>query len=208
MSRLKRAGVLAAGVLSLCTLLLVGCGQTKEPEVITESTISVSDKGVITMTLIGDFDKARYDINELSSKVMQETTNFNSSHKTEGEEGTVTVVAVEPAADGSTRVSVTFQFKNARVFKEYNGTDFFYGTVGEAHEAGYDLDIELVDVKENTTIGKKEIYDMGTRHILIMEDKMRLICPKSVLYLSEGATLEGKTVDASGVEGLTYVIMK
>lgn len=208
MSGFKRAGVLAAGVFTLCTLLLTGCGQTKEPEVITESTISVTDKGIITMTLFGDFGKSRYDINELSSQVMQEATDFNSSHRKEGEEDPVTVLAVELAADGSARASVSFRFANAQVFTEYNGTDLFYGTVGAAHEAGYDLDVELVSVKDNTVIGKKEIYDLGTKHILIMEDKMRLVCPKSVLYLSEGAVLEGKTVDASATEGLTYVIMK
>lgn len=220
----KKNGAGITSILILCILLLTGCGQTKNPDPVTVSTISVSDKGEITLYLVSDFNKKYYDISELSKMVMEEVEALNSVHKKDGEENPITVTAVEKLGgeenlmieDSPERVDnlinkavVTLHFRDADSYKAYVGTGVFYGTVSQAQEKGYDLDLELKSVKDNSIIGKNEILEMGKRHILILEDHMAVYCPGKVLYVSKDAVLNADgTVDTAQTEGTTYIIMK
>lgn len=203
----KTAAIRLSGLLCLCMLFLSGCSQTKEPEAITAPTILVSDKGIITQYLVGDFEKDYYNVDELGSMVMEEAAELNADRK--GEEPAVEVLSVERPADDSGKVVVVIQYPDAESYRKYNEADFFYGTVAQAHEAGYDLDIEMTSVKDGTVIGESEIYDLGTRHILIAQTDSSIICPKKVLYISEGLKVkEDGSIDSSGTEGISYIITK
>lgn len=206
--RKKMRALLAA--LVLCGLLLTGCGGAKVPETVTVPTISVSDKGVITSYLVGDFDKNYYNISELSKMVMDEAEKYNGTKQQEGDNVPVAVDKVEMAGDGSARAVVTLTFDSQENYKEYCKTDFFYGTVEQALEAGYQTDTELINVKKaEDTIGGEEISQMGGKHIMILEEKATVVCPRKVLYLSQGLVMnQDGTVDATQGEGLSYIIMK
>lgn len=197
------------GIMSLCILLLTGCGQPGAPDEITVPTISVSDKGAVTSYLVSDFDKDYYDIAELSSMVTEEAAQFNSAHKTEEGKDIVSVESVDTTKDGSSKAVVTMKFAELSAYEEYNDTTLYYGTIAQAHEAGYDLDVELMSVKDSTSIGKKEIYEMSTRHVLIVNEKVNVICPKKPLYISSGAVLNADgTVDVTQTQGSAYIVFK
>lgn len=197
------------GLVSLCALLLTGCGQSGTPSAITVPTISVSDKGAVTSWLVSDFDKDYYDISELSSMVAEEVSQFNSANNQPDGGEAVTVESVELAQDGSSKAVVTMKFTGISAYEDYNGTTLYYGTIAQAHEEGFDLDVELTSVKDGTSIGKKEIFEMSTRHILIVNEKVNVVCPKKPLYISRGAVINSDgTVDVAQTEGSAYIIFK
>lgn len=206
--KLKQAARLTA-LLSLCVIMLAGCGRSGAPAAITVPTISVSDKGAVTSYLVSDFDKDYYDIEELDSMAKEEAAQFNSSHNAVPDSPFVSVESVEMASDGSARAVVTMKFKDAESYGEFSGTTLYYGTIAQAHEEGYDLDVELVSAKDGASIGRKEIYDMSTRHILILNEKVNVVCPKKPLYISKGAVIGSDgTVDLTQTEGSAYIILK
>lgn len=195
--------------LCLVMLLLTGCGQVKTPEDLSVPAISVSSKGEVTAWLVEDFDKDYYNLSELSSMVAQEAAAFNSSHRTADDADAMKVVSITETEDGSQKVVLVLQFADTAAYSEYMGMDLFYGTVTDAHTAGCNLDVTLTSVKDGTMIDKIGIYERGTSHILIVQDKVRIYGPAKPQYLSAGAVMnEDGSVEASAAEEYTYIIMK
>lgn len=201
----KTAGFIVCICLSI--LLLTGCGQTKESNAVESSTIFVSGDGKITTYLVEDFEKDYYNLSELSQMVMDETAEYNRNAK----ENSVSVISVVMAEGRNDKVIVGIQYNNTDAYKDNNEIELFYGTVAEAKEAGYDLNVELISVSDSAaTIGNAEILEMEKRHILIVEEKLNVACPKKVLFYSKEAFVnENGTINLSQTEeGLSYIIMK
>ena len=220
-------------VVSLCSILclvtlLCGCGQSKVPQDLSVPAISVTDKGKVTAYIVEDFDKDYYDLAELRTMVEDELTKFNESRKNaEGEDAVMLVSLTETdfaeiallnetsqAAKPSKTTEVpkailVLEFRDVACYEDYFGKDLFYGTVVQAQQIGYDLNVELTSVKDGTTIGKNEIFGMGNSHILIVQDKVRIFCPGKVQYVTSGvAVKEDGSVEPSDTEDNTYIIMK
>lgn len=231
--RKARSRVLA--VLCLCAIGLAGCGgKGKEPA--TVPTLSVSGKGAVTTCLTGTFKKAYYDLEGLEATARDETAQYNAAHPVaEGGAEPVTVERVEkiePQAgadtgSGETASSeeagsealalVEYRFADGDTYVDYNkevfrcDVAFFYGTVDQAAEEGYDLDITLHSVKDaGTTLSAEELSQMGKKHILIADAKALVYFPGKAAYLSDGLTLspEYGTVDALETDGIYYILMK
>lgn len=205
----RKAGVILCGILCLVMLLSVGCGKTEVPEDLSVSALSVTSKGQVTTWLAEDFDKDYYDLQELRSMVDEEVAEFNKNHQSQDEKAAVTVQSLE-MMPGNQKVMLVLQFRDIASYKEYTGADLFYGTVTQAKEAGYDLDIQLISTKDGSTIGQAEIDDQSKKHILIAQEKVRIYGPAKPLYLSPGAAAnEDGSVDVSeGAEDNIYIIMK
>ena len=225
--RLKRkAGVILGSILCLVPLL-GGCGQVKVPQDLSVPAISVTGQGKVTAYIVEDFDKDYYDLAELGTMVEDELSKFNESRKSaEGEEAVVMVSLTEsvssitllgetsqaikePEAKEVPKAVLVLEFRDITCYREYFGKDLFYGTVAQAQEAGYDLDVELTTVKDGATIGKNEIFGMGNSHILIVQDDVRIFCPGKARYVTSGAAVnEDGSVEPSDTEDNTYIIMK
>ena len=200
----KKTSLIACICLSI--LLLSGCTQVKTPDIITTSTITVLNKGRIISSLVEDFDKDYYKLEELSKMVMEEAVKYNSAY----EDNPVNVLSVQMAEGSNDKVIVTTEYSNHKVYKETHEKEFFWGTIAEAKDAGYDLNVTLVSAKENnTSIGSEEILAMEKNHILIIEDNVDIRCPNKVLYLDKNASVnEDGTINVSDAEGLSYIITK
>jgi len=208
MREVIKRGVLLSAAFILSMLIFSGCTQVQELSVITDSAIKITDKGVVTSYLVDDFDKAYYDLAELEQMVMDEVNQYMNFGSSDGK--SISVEAVELLEENSSKAMVALKYDSVDLYKDFNGVELFYGTVAQANEAGYDLDITMTDgVSDGVTIGKDQIYDMGKQYILIVEDKVRIICPKKIQYISEGAVLESDgSVNASQDGEYTYIIMK
>lgn len=203
----KKAAVRLSCVLCLCILLLTGCGEVAIPETVSAPTIAISEDGLVTQYLVDNFDEDYYDITELREMVTEEVNKFNAAQKTES--APITVQSVENATDGSNKVIVKLQYNNADSYQKYNESQLFYGTIAQAHEAGYELDITMTSVKDGSAIGKAEINDMGSKHVIIAEAGYRMAGSKKPLYISEGLSVgEDGFVDTAQAEGLVYIIIK
>lgn len=205
MSRYYRIGA----CLLLCILALSGCGQTKGPDTINTTTISVSDKGAVTAYLVGDFDREYYNLSELTAMAMEEAAQYNTSHAVQGSTP-ITVQKVENAETGD-KVIITYQFDKTDTFNDYCEGVLFYGTVTEAVAEGYGLESSpLTSVKDGSLVTDGWMkQEAAGRHILITDQKAEIYCPYKVTHISEGAVYNADgSVDATQTEGNVVILMK
>ncbi len=189
----------AAVMILLAGLSLWGCGDSQtgdsdmEVEAAEEMTaeVEVGKDGSITETLVEDFAEAYYDEESLKTMILSETAEFSRNHT----DGTVSVDKLEQK-DGAVMVQISYS--SAEVYSEYNTDEYnskqlFCGTVKEAYDAGYSLDISMQDTKGEKTIGKAELLEMGEQYILISENPMRVKVPGKIQYASSNVTVSGKS---------------
>ena len=205
----RKIAVSLCGILCLIPLL-GGCGQSKVPSDLSVPAISVTGKGKVTAYIVEDCDKDYYDLAELENLVEDELSKFNESRKNaEGEDAVVMVSLTQTLVEEVSKAVLVLEFRDITCYREYVGKDLFYGTVAQAQQAGYDLNVELTSVKDGTTIGKSEIFGMGNSHILIVQDKVRIFGPGKAQYVtSKAAVKEDGSVEPSDTEDNTYIIMK
>lgn len=211
--RMKKIGKLMVALM-LSVVFLVGCSGTQLPEVIDSPTVSVSEDGQITYWLVGEFDKDYYKVSELSQMAVEEAKAFNESWNgkitgSEGEIAPVTVTNVEQLTDSKGTVVVTYQFGNWESYTDFNETELFYGTVGEAALKGYSAKVTLKSVKDDSSFTEEQIKQATDKYIIITDLKADIYCAGKIAYISEGAVVnEDGSIDTTGVEGLAYIMLK
>lgn len=205
MSKYIREG---AVILLLAMLALAGCGQAKVPDTVNVTSLVVSDQGEVTYYLADTFDKDYYNITDLTAMAMEEADSYNSEHLT-GDGAPVTVEKVEALDDGNATVVVTQKFSTVDAFAKFNDSSLFYGTVGEAIAAGYDMDVILTNVKDGSLITKDDIAAQIDKHVLITGEQAVIYCPYKVAYTSDEAVYQDNgTVDATDAEDPVVILMK
>jgi hypothetical protein len=134
-------------------------------------------------------------------------------------------ILVEQIQAEEGQVSVVLLFSDMDHDAGYNGAVFFVGTIAEAMDKGFDLDVTCYDVENaEISIGGPEIEGMAESHILITdepvgqsadreeEDGIQPVWVKAfgkIRYVSEGI-VGGQNKNfariESGTEELSYII--
>ena len=181
------------------TGLFIGCG---EPEVIDSNTIQVQKDGSITDVIVDDFDQNLYSIDELQSMTEDEIAQYET---TDGA-GKITLDSIEMVED---KLHVTMTFAGYADYAAYNDTDIFVGTLADAYNAGYSLDISMISAKDtNTVLVKDDLMQMGLSKVIITDYDGIIRCPNKILYYNQGTSqIDKKHVSGTAGE-LTYVIYK
>lgn len=194
-------------VFSLCltAVFLTGCGQAGVPEEIETSAIAVSGKGKITAYLVADFDKAYYDLSELTSMATEEAAEFNAA-KQAGDVASVVVEKVELL--GEAKVKLTYQFDSWKVYSEFNEGMLFYGTVKEAAEKGYTSGAVLKSVKDGSVMSEEELLQNGDKMLIVTDAAADIYCPEKVTHVSDGASLNEDGSVAVQTENIVYILLK
>lgn len=202
---MKKTGGFLAFV-CLLAMVLGGCGQDGVRGEVESTTISVDRNGRLTYYLIGEFDKDYYSLSELSAMAAEEVDDFNRSTE---EKQSVAVDKVEILQENKSKVLIVYQFDGYASFNEFNGGDFFYGTVEEAFKQGYIREVQLKSVGDGSTKTEEQLKQEGTKKLIVTEEKAVIYCPSRVAYISEGAVLnEDGSVDAAAADGTVYILMK
>lgn len=210
MERKRYAGLLAAFLSIFIVACMAGCGTTKEPLDVTH--LQIDEAGVVTHTMIEDFDTSVYDVAELQAMIQEEIADYDN----EFQAGNVSLVSAAMSETESNKLIVTMQFSDASAYSDFNDIDLFFGTVAEVGEKGYTLeDLVFTDASDATkTVGFSELDTSG--HILIVEENIPVELPYKVLYTSGNVELLDKYT-VSGTEqpegtgvanGFYYVITK
>lgn len=183
---------------ALMMMVLSGCGGSDK---ITRNTIQVQKDGTVLGAIVADFSREYYDEIELKTMVDEEIKKYNAEAGKEA----ITIDSFQ-VEDGV--VYVFLQYASAADYEAYNKRTFFYGTIEEAHNAGYDLDVFLVDAKDNEkVIGYEELLEMGDKHVVISEEPIRIRTYNKILYYSEDVTYVGsREVDSFGTADICYVV--
>ena len=189
---------------ALCILclaaMLTGCG--REPEV-TETTIEVKKNGQVVHTIIEDFSESYYNMDELESTIQQACDTYNASA---GKEAVVLKAAKE---NDDHTVTVVMQYADASAYSAFNKLALFVGTVKDAFNAGYDLNVTLSSLKgDGEQIGKEDLLKMGEKHIAVVREAVNVRVWDKVRYGSEDveATANAKTVSVTDADMLTYIL--
>lgn len=188
----------AAVMILLAGLFLWGCGdnQSGDGDMEVEAAenlsaqVEVLKDGSITETLVEDFAEAYYDEESLRNMILAEVAEFNKSHG----DAPVSVDRLE-REDGAVTAQITYP--SAEIYSQYNTDDYnekklFCGTVKDAYDAGYPLDVSMQDTKGENTIGKQELLEMGEQYILISDSPMRVKVPGKIQYASGNVSVDGK----------------
>jgi len=183
-------------------LMIAGCNE--ETLTFAEPTLEVSKKGEISQTIVENFDKTYYDIQELQNYMNAAINECNASL---GDKGEVSLKDVH-VEDG--KVFATIDFDSMEAIESFNGEKYFYGSVNDAYDAGYSLDISMKSVSDGSVIGKTEVMEMKKKHILIVPDSGIIKTGYKILYVSAaGEAIDDKTVRVSSdADGLVYIVMK
>lgn len=209
---MKKGRVFAA-VLCLAAFLLAGCGQTKTPETITDTTVVVNKNGSLTYYMVGEFNKNYYNLEELTAMVQGEAAKFNESRSAGGSNRPMVVESVAYQTAGSSRVVISYRFDSGESFgrftEEYTEENYFYGTLQEAADKGYLDGVTLKSTKDGSPISQEQMKKNGSARLIITNVKAQFYCPTQVTWLSGGlSTGEGGSVNTTGVEDLVYIVFK
>lgn len=217
---IRTACIFAVLLLSLC-----GCGggggsrgadapAETEAEDTGSNIVTVKKDGVIVSTLEEAFAGEYFDEETLKQFVLQEAADYNA------EEGGDKVV-VKKLEIKKERASLTMEYRTAEDYAGFNRYPFFYGTVAEAYEAGYDLDVTFTEADgklgedgESPSIGKDELLTMGSRRIIIAQvpkkENLTVKTSGKILYIN-GAELVKKNIASAGSDTdviTTYIVFK
>ena len=171
-------------VLMLGAVILTGCGQKES----TVSTISIDKDGRISYLIYEDFSKDYYDLKELSDMASAEISEYNSEYISEK----IKLESVESVEkDDSSFVKMVMDFDSADDFTVFNEESLFYGTVEEARQNGFTVSSSLVD-EGGEKLPDDFLDEHSDRHVIITNDKSRIITPFNIEYVTKGVKLIGK----------------
>lgn len=191
------------GLIILCVMvtLLSGCGQTNV--IIAEPAIVSSRDGSITQTIVESFDKDYYDINELIDTYNSAFNEYESAHSNQ-------MITLTDAHTENGKVFVTIKYSSYICARDFGGADVFYGIVNDAYDAGYDFDINLMNVLNGEVIGKAEMMDIKNNHLLIVSEPGLVCTDFKILYVSPNVEVlsEKKVRVSSDSGGFAYIVMK
>lgn len=171
-----------------------------EPSEIAATTLCAHSDGTLEYVVVEDFSRDNYDLSELNQMINDEISDYNS----ENGAGRITLDYIDKTG---TICTVSLGFLSSKDAKEFQQEEIFIGTVKEALDAGYDLNVTLKSAKDlQSTIGITELAGMGENHIVICENANRIRTDSKILYLSDEAKLLGK-YEADGYMNDAYTIV-
>ncbi len=194
---MKKVFVLFAVLLCMC---MCACTEQK-PENIGTTTVYVRDDGSITATFVEDFSQPQYDMTELQTMTETEITEYNSLNG----EGTVTMTFFE--VEGNI-AKMQLDFVNDTAYSDFIGEDLFVGTIAEALDAGYVLDVSLTNPNNSEEfIGEHELLTMQESNIVIVENAVRVRTESKMTYMSSDAVyIDEHEIDGYDNEDVTVIV--
>lgn len=196
-----RKGLAVFLVIAVMTIGLTGCGSSSD-SVVTETTIEVKKDGSVVHTIVEAFAEDYYDQQELENMIQTACDSYNATAGADS-------VAVSGIMKEEDVLTVTMKYKDAVAYAGFNQLALFSGTVKDAYNAGYDLDVTLYSMQDDSdTIGKEEILGMGEKHIVILREAVDVKVWNKVAYASGDVlrTGDSKTVMVGDNSALSYII--
>ena len=219
-----RIGKTSILIICICMLGLTACGEVVQPEnknsnnqeatdelASTTTSISIEKDGKISSTIVESFGESYYDENRLKSMIESSIDEYTS-------ENTSAQIKLKNLKVKDSMVNVLMEYGDYQAYAGFNREDFFAGTVRDANMAGYDLNVTLKSVADNTEISKPELLGMGDNHIVIEmvenideteAERIRVSCFDDILYISDGITTVGKkSADVTLTNGYRIIVFK
>ncbi len=184
---MRKASIL---VMLILAIGLCACNGQK-PEDIGSTTVYIENDGNITATYVEDFSQSYYDMTELQTLTEEDIAAYN----TKAGEDKIAMSFYE--VEGNI-AKMQLTFTDMEAYSDFIGEAVFNGTVAQALEAGYDLDVSLINVADaEDAIGEHELLAMQDSNIVIVENAVRVRTESKIVYMSSDA----KYIDEYEVDG-------
>lgn len=173
MRKIVQIGLLGAAAL----MLLTGCGAEFSAD---KDTVYVGKKGTVKGANVAAFDKEYYDETELSDFI----TDTVDTYVAKSGEGTVEIAefAVEEGV-----AHVYLNYAGAEDYADFNGVEFFAGTVLDAKAGGYEIADNFTAVTDDETT-----WDAEGNKIVIIGQQTEVRVDGTILFVSPNASATGK----------------
>ncbi|MCI7130199.1 MAG: hypothetical protein MSA09_06535 [Lachnospiraceae bacterium] len=166
------------GLLSVLTVtLLAGCGADFSAD---KDTVYVQKKGTVKGANIADFDKDYYDEAELSDFI----TDTVDTYVAKAGDGTV---VIEDYGVENGIAHLYLDYAGAEDYAQFNGVEFYAGTVLDAKANGYDIPNAFTAVTD-----KETTWDAEGNKIVIVGQQTQVQVDGTILFVSDNASVTGK----------------
>lgn len=196
----NRIQLILTAVICAASFALSGCDKN---DIFYESEIVVEKNGQLTENIVESFDKDYYNLDELKSEFDKEISEYNESIGSEE----IKLKSFE-LEDGN--VFVTLTFTGPSDYENFIKEDMFVGTIDDAYDNGYSMDVSLKGVEKGDIISKVQIMGMKDKEIIILSEPVKVHTYKDVAYVSANVEVTGKkevrVLQESG--GLAYIVLK
>ena len=207
----RRIGVICA--LMILAGSLVGCGgsnKVSEDGGIVESNVAeIKKDGAVTNTIEEELDPDLYgDEDSFKEFLVRVSNQYNSDAGADR----VSIKKIDMKDD---MLTLVMEYATAEDFGTFNEYPFFYGTVADAYENGYDLNLQFTsaDGDSQASITREELLEMGSRKTVIVQlpkDELLTVDTGSkILYYAGDAVtgVEKSKADMAG-EGMACLVFK
>lgn len=190
--------------LCFCAVILVGCGEAKLPDIIETPTVSFTKEGEVLVWLVGEFDKNYYELGGLNAMAAEEVAKYCSAKGRNA-----AAVDEAQALHGGSKVVLPYRFDGWESCGEFLGNQIFFGTVAEAIQKGYDMDVVMRSVDGDVLLTETQLRQAGDRYLVITDMAANIYCPRKVTHISNNALVnEDGSINPSMVEGPVYILLK
>ena len=161
----------------LAVTLLAGCGAEFSAD---KDTIYVQKKGTIKGANVASFEKDYYNETELSNFITETVDTYVAKS------GDGTVVIQEFAVENGI-AHVYLDYAGAEDYAQFNGVEFFAGTILDAKADGYDIPNAFTAVTDKDTT-----WDAEGNKIVIVGQQTQVQVDGTILFVSANASVTGK----------------
>ncbi len=195
-SKFIKICIMAAALITFC-----GCAEGEYD--FAETTITVEKRGKIKESIVESFDKDYYDIEELKGEFADSVASYNGSIG--GDEIELKKIELKDS-----NIYVDLEFNGPSDYESFIGEKLFVGTVGDAYDNGYTMDVVLKGVDRGDKIDKLKIMGMSDHSIIILSEHARIRTFRDIAYVSANVDVidsrEARVLNES--DGLAYLILK
>ena len=182
-------------------LALSGCSQDEEHY--EETVLTVQKRGKVTENIVESFDKDYYNIGELEEEYAKAISDYNDSIGSEE-------IKLKKIELKDEKVYVDLDFTGPSDYESFVGETLVVGTVADAYDNGYSLDVTLKGVKNGNRIGKIQLMGMMDKSIVIVSEHVRIDVFRDIAYVSANVDMidDRSARVLSESDGLAYLILE
>ena len=165
----------------ILSIALKGCGASAD-----SSSLVLNKKGVITQTIVEEWDQEQYDKKELQDQIENQITEYGQK---------IELNSIK-TKDGKITVKMTYQ--DLASYVDYNQVTLFHGTVSQCQASGYLLEGDFKDAK-GEPVDRTQVLNIGDKCVvLVFQEPLSVKIPGKILYCSSSLELvSAKEVKAS-----------
>ena len=187
MKLIKRA-LLPIFILSVA---LTGCSAPAD-----SSSLVLNKKGVLTQTIVEEWDQEQYDKKEMQEQIETEIKAYDQK------------IELNSIRTKETKVTVKMTYQDLASYAEYNQVILFQGTVAQCQAAGYLLEGEF-KTADGEAVDRTQVLNAGDAcTVLVFQEPLSVKLPGRILYCSNSLEIiSGKEVKASLEENSTGFLL-